>query len=169
MITIDGSFGEGGGQILRSSLALSAITGEPVRIENVRANRSKPGLLRQHLAAFNAVTEICGGHASGAELGSSEISLRPGSIRAGEYAFAVGSAGSANLVLQTVLPVLLHANAPSKVVIQGGTHNPSSPPFDYLTECFFPALREIGHRVDGQLNAYGFYPAGGDAIYTDIA
>ncbi|MEP1144978.1 MAG: RNA 3'-terminal phosphate cyclase [Henriciella sp.] len=164
MITIDGSFGEGGGQILRSSLALSAITGEPVRIENVRANRSKPGLLRQHLTALNAVTEICGGHTTGAELGSSEISFRPGSIRAGEYAFSVGSAGSANLVLQTILPVLLNANEPSTITIEGGTHNPSSPPFDYLSECFFPALRMIGHRVEGQLDAYGFYPAGGGKL-----
>jgi len=168
MITIDGSFGEGGGQILRSSLALSAITGEPVRIENVRANRSKPGLLRQHLTALNAVTEICGGHATGAELGSSEISLRPGTIRAGEYAFSVGSAGSANLVLQTVLPVLLNANEPSTITIEGGTHNPSSPPFDYLSECFFPALRVIGHRVEGQLDAYGFYPAGGGKLTIQV-
>ena len=168
MITIDGSFGEGGGQILRSSLALSAITGEPVRIENVRANRSKPGLLRQHLTALNAVTEICGGHASGAELGSSEITLRPGTVRPGNYLFSVGSAGSANLVLQTVLPVLLHLGQPSKITVQGGTHNPSSPPFDFLTECFFPALRKIGYAVDGHLNAYGFYPAGGGEIVTEV-
>lgn len=168
MITIDGSFGEGGGQILRSSLALSAITGEPVRIENVRAKRSKPGLLRQHLTALNAVTEICGGRATGAELGSSEVSLRPGSVRAGKYAFSVGSAGSANLVLQTVLPVLLHLGEPSTVTVQGGTHNPSSPPFDFLTECFFPVLRKIGYRVDGRLNAYGYYPAGGGEVVAEV-
>jgi RNA 3'-terminal phosphate cyclase (ATP) len=168
MITIDGSFGEGGGQIIRSSLALSAITGEGVHIENVRANRSKTGLLRQHLTALNAITEICGGHASGAELGSSEITLRPGSIKAGNYTFSVGSAGSANLVLQTVLPVLLHAGAPSTVTIQGGTHNPSSPPFEFLNECFFPALRKIGHDVAGKLNAHGFYPAGGGELVVEI-
>lgn len=168
MITIDGSFGEGGGQILRSSLALSAITGEPVRIENVRANRSKPGLLRQHLTAFKAIAEICGGHATGAELGSAEISLRPGSFRPGNYTFSVGSAGSANLVLQTVLPVLLQLGQPSTVTINGGTHNPSSPPFDFLTECFFPALRKMGYCVDGNLNAYGYYPAGGGEIVAEI-
>ena len=168
MITIDGSFGEGGGQILRSSLALSAITGEPVTIENVRANRSKPGLLRQHLTALNAVTEICGGHASGAELGSSEITLRPGTVRPGDYLFSVGSAGSANLVLQTVLPVLLHLGQPSKITVQGGTHNPSSPPSDFLTECFFPALRKIGYSVNGCLNAYGYYPAGGGEIVAEV-
>ena len=168
MIIIDGSFGEGGGQILRSSLALSAITGEPVRIENIRANRSKPGLLRQHLTALNAVTEICGGHTAGAELGSREITLRPGSVRAGEYSFSVGSAGSANLVLQTVLPILLFLGQPSKVTVQGGTHNPSSPPFDFLTECFFPVLRKIGYTVDGGLNSYGYYPAGGGEIFAEI-
>jgi len=168
MITIDGSFGEGGGQILRSSLALSAITGESVKIENVRANRSKPGLLRQHLTALNAVTEICSGHASGAELGSPEITLRPGTVRPGNYLFSVGSAGSANLVLQTVLPVLLHLGEPSTVTVQGGTHNPSSPPFDFLTECFFPAPRKIGYAVDGHLNAYGYYPAGGGEIVTQV-
>ena len=168
MITLDGSMGEGGGQIIRSSLSLSAITGEPVRIQNVRAGRAKPGLLRQHLTALNAVTEICGGHATGAELGSGEVGLRPGTIRPGDYTFSVGSAGSANLVLQTVLPILLQAGAPSTVTIQGGTHNPSSPPFDYLKECFFPALRKIGHRVDGKLNAYGFYPAGGGELKVEI-
>lgn len=168
MITIDGSFGEGGGQILRSSLTLSATTGEPVRIQNVRAGRAKPGLLRQHLTALNAVSEICGGHVSGAELGSSEISLRPGTIRPGDYTFSVGSAGSANLVLQTVLPLLLQAGKPSTVTIQGGTHNPSAPPFDYLLECFFPALRKIGHDVSGKLNAYGFYPAGGGELCVQV-
>jgi RNA 3'-terminal phosphate cyclase (ATP) len=168
MIIIDGSFGEGGGQILRSSLALSAITGEPVKIENVRANRSKPGLLRQHLTALNAIAEICGGHVTGAELGSPEITLRPGSVRAGNYVFSVGSAGSANLVLQTVLPVLMHHGSPSTVTVRGGTHNPSSPPFDFLAECFFPAVRKIGFAVDGALNAYGFYPAGGGEIVANV-
>ena len=168
MITIDGSFGEGGGQIIRSSLSLSAITGEPVRITNVRANRSKPGLLRQHLTALNAVTDICGGRATGAELGSTEITLHPGTVRSGNYVFSVGSAGSANLVLQTVLPILLHLGEPSTVTVQGGTHNPSSPPFDFLTECFFPALRKIGYALDGRLNAYGYYPAGGGEIVVEV-
>ena len=104
MIEIDGAVGEGGGQIIRTSLSLSAITGEPVHIRNVRANRSKPGLLRQHLTALNAVAEICGGKTSGAELGSGEVTLTPGCIRAGKYEYSVGSAGSANLVLQAILP-----------------------------------------------------------------
>lgn len=168
MIEIDGSFGEGGGQVVRTSLSLSAITGEPVRITNVRANRSKPGLLRQHLTALNAIAEICGGRCVGAELGSSEISLYPGSIKPGEYAFSVGSAGSANLVLQTVLPVLLHAKVPSKVTVQGGTHNPASPPADFLLECFLPALKKLGHQAEGNLSAYGFYPAGGGELSVDV-
>ncbi|WP_084418004.1 RNA 3'-terminal phosphate cyclase [Henriciella litoralis] len=168
MITIDGSTGEGGGQILRSSLTLAAATGEAVRVTNIRANRSRPGLLRQHLTALNAITEICGGHVTGGELGSSEITLRPGSVRAGDYHFSVGSAGSANLVLQTVLPALVLAGEPSKVTVQGGTHNPAAPPFDYLQECYFPALRKIGHEVRGELKSYGFYPAGGGELTVEI-
>jgi RNA 3'-terminal phosphate cyclase (ATP) len=168
MITIDGSTGEGGGQILRSSLTLSAATGEAVRVTNIRANRSRPGLLRQHLTALNAIAEICGGHVTGGKLGSREITLRPGSVRAGDYHFSVGSAGSANLVLQTVLPVLVSAGAASKVTVQGGTHNPAAPPFDYLLECYFPALRKIGYVVRGELQSYGFYPAGGGELTVDI-
>jgi RNA 3'-terminal phosphate cyclase (ATP) len=168
MITIDGSTGEGGGQILRSSLSLSAITGEPVRIQNIRANRNRPGLMRQHLTAFLAVADICGGHTTGAEVNSGEISLRPGSIKAGTYEFSIGSAGSANLVLQTVLPVLLHADGPSKVTIKGGTHNMASPPFEFLNESFFPALRQMGFGVEAELKSYGFYPAGGGEIEVTV-
>ena len=168
MITIDGSKGEGGGQVLRSSLALSAISGEGLRMQNIRAGRAKPGLMRQHLTATLAVAEICGGHISGAEIGSTEIGLKPGSIRAGEYNFSVGSAGSANLVLQTVLPMLLHADGPSTVKVSGGTHNMASPPFDFLEESFLPALRAIGHDISIQIHAYGFYPAGGGEIEVSI-
>lgn len=168
MIEVDGAFGEGGGQIIRTSLSLSAITGEPVHVRNVRANRSKPGLLRQHLTALNAVAEICGGKTSGAELGSGEVTLTPGSIRAGKYDFSVGSAGSANLVLQTVLPVLQHAAGLSEVTVQGGTHNSGSPPYPFLEECFFPALRMIGHDVESELVRYGFYPAGGGEIRIHV-
>ena len=168
MITIDGSMGEGGGQVLRSSLSLSAITGESIRIHNIRANRKRPGLMRQHLTACLATQEICNGDVTGAEVGSDEISLRPGNVRAGEYRFSVGTAGSTSLVLQTVLPILLQADGPSTVVISGGTHNPSSPPFDFLDACYLPALRAIGHKVTARLNSYGFYPAGGGEIKIDI-
>lgn len=168
MITIDGSKGEGGGQMIRSSLSLAALTGESVRLQNIRAGRARPGLMRQHLTAANAVAEICGGHLSGAEIGASEISLQPGSIRAGNYSFSIGSAGSANLVLQTVLPLLLHADGPSTVKVSGGTHNSASPPFDFLEECFLPALRRMGHDVSAKINAYGFYPAGGGEIEVSV-
>lgn len=168
MITIDGSKGEGGGQMIRSSLSLAALTGEAVRLQNIRAGRARPGLMRQHLTAAHAVAEICGGHLSGAEIGASEISLQPGSVRAGDYSFSIGSAGSANLVLQTVLPLLLHADGPSTVKVSGGTHNSASPPFDFLEECFLPALRMIGHDVSARINAYGFYPAGGGEIEVSI-
>lgn len=168
MITIDGSAGEGGGQILRSSLALSAITGEAIRITNVRGKRSKPGLLRQHLTALKATTEVCGGKALGAELGSDEISLKPGSIRDGNYDFSVGSAGSAMLVLQTVVPILLHADAPSIVTVSGGTHNMAAPPFDFFKECYEPALRRMGFDIDAEIKSWGFYPAGGGKVVVRI-
>src|SRR5688500_5627223 len=127
MITIDGSEGEGGGQILRTSLALSLVTGQPFRIVNIRAGRKKPGLLRQHLTAVQAAIAIGDAVADGAEIGSQELVFRPEGIRAGEYRFAVGTAGSTTLVLQTVLPALMLANGPSRVVLEGGTHNPFAP------------------------------------------
>ena len=129
-IIIDGSEGEGGGQVLRTSLSLSAITGKPVRIENVRGRRKKPGLFRQHLTAFKAAAEICDARMEGAELGSSEIAFYPGEIKGGEYNFAIGSAGATNLVAQTILPILMHADKASTVTITGGTHNLWAPTFD---------------------------------------
>src|SRR4051794_15478141 len=132
MITIDGSAGEGGGQILRSSLALSLVTGKPFRIVNIRAGRKKPGLLRQHLTAVLAATQVGGAVSDGAEIGSCELVFRPETVRAGEYRFAVGTAGSTPLVLQTVLPALILAAGPSRLTLEGGTHNPLAPPFDFL-------------------------------------
>ncbi|MGP1255637.1 MAG: RNA 3'-terminal phosphate cyclase [Kiloniellales bacterium] len=168
MIIIDGSMGEGGGQVLRSSLSLSAITDQPVRISNVRGKRPRPGLLRQHLTALLAAQQICDGHVSGAELGSREVTFHAGTVRAGEYSFSIGTAGSTSLVLQTVLPILLHADGPSKITLKGGTHNPSSPSFDFLKTAYFPALRAIGYRVDARLSHYGFFPAGGGEIEVEI-
>lgn len=160
MITIDGSFGEGGGQILRTSLSLAAITGTEVRLENLRANREKPGLMRQHLACAKAVAEICGGKLEGAELRSQTITLRPGKICGGEYHFAIGSAGSTILLAQTVLPVLLFADAPSTVTIEGGTYNDKAPAFDFFEEAYLPCLRKMGVEADVELKRVGFYPAG---------
>jgi len=167
-LLIDGSLGEGGGQILRSALALSVALARPVRIVKIRAGRERPGLLRQHLASVRAAAAICGGACAGAELGSSEVTLQPGPVRAGEYAFAVGSAGSALLVLQTVLPPLLFADGPSTLVVEGGTHNPMAPPFEFLQRSFAPRLAELGCGLELELLRPGFYPAGGGRVRARI-
>ena len=161
MIEIDGSRGEGGGQILRTSLALSLVTGKPFRIDNIRAGRKNPGLLRQHLTAVNAATEISQAEVTGAAIGSKELMFAPNSVNSGEYAFAVGTAGSTTLVLQTVLPALLIANGPSRVTLEGGTHNPFAPPFDFLEKSFLPLVNRMGPVVTAKLERPGFYPAGG--------
>ncbi|MCO2329965.1 RNA 3'-terminal phosphate cyclase [Pseudomonas aeruginosa] len=140
LIELDGS--EGGGQILRSALSLSMTSGQPLRIRNIRGRRSRPGLLRQHLTAVRAAAEICAAEVEGAELGSRELAFRPGAIRAGDYAFAIGSAGSCSLVLQTLLPALLAANGESRVRISGGTHNPLAPPADFLRDSWLPLQLE---------------------------
>lgn len=164
MIVVDGSAGEGGGQVFRSSLSLSMVTGEPVQVVRVRANRRQPGLKRQHLTALRAAAEICGATVSGDAPRSTQVTFTPKSIRAGTYAFDVGTAGSATLVLQTVLPALLAADAPSRVEVSGGTHNPWAPPFDYVALVFAPLLRRMGFGLDLVLDRHGFYPAGGGRI-----
>jgi RNA 3'-terminal phosphate cyclase (ATP) len=168
MLTIDGSFGEGGGQILRTALALSLVTGKPFRIENVRAGRKNPGLLRQHLTAVNAAAEISRAEVTGAAIGSRELTFAPGSVVAGDYAFAVGTAGSTTLVLQTVIPALLIASTKSKVILEGGTHNPFAPPFDFLEKAFLPMVNRMGPRVTSELERPGFYPAGGGRMNVTI-
>lgn len=168
MIVIDGSQGEGGGQILRSSLALSLVTGQSCRIEQIRAGRRTPGLLRQHLTATLAAAEIGGAEARGAEIGSSELTFIPGRTRAGDYSFAVGTAGSTSLILQTLLPALMLADQPSSIAIEGGTHNPLAPPYDFLSRAFLPLLSRIGPRVSSELVRYGFYPAGGGRVIYRI-
>lgn len=167
-IIIDGTEGEGGGQVLRTSLSLSAITGKPVRIENVRGRRKKPGLFRQHLTAFKAAVEICDAQMEGAELGSSEIAFHPGKIKGGDYEFSIGSAGATNLVSQTILPILAHADTASDVKISGGTHNQWAPTFDFFDQAFLPLFRKMGGRASAELEAYGFYPAGGGAIRMTV-
>lgn len=168
MLMIDGSFGEGGGQILRSSLSLSMVTGRPFRIEKIRAGRSKPGLLRQHLTATCAAAEICKAEVSGASIGSTVVEFRPGRVTPGEYAFAVGTAGSTTLVAQTILPALLTASAPSRLTFEGGTHNPMAPPFDFLVKSFLPLVNRMGPTVTAVLERPGFYPAGGGRFTVDI-
>jgi RNA 3'-terminal phosphate cyclase (ATP) len=164
MIFVDGSYGEGGGQILRTALALSLVTGRPFRIERIRAGRKTPGLLRQHLTAVRAATEIGSAQVVGAHVGSCELTFTPGEIVPGEYSFAIGTAGSTSLVLQTVLPALLTASGPSVLSLEGGTHNPFAPPFDFLDRAFLPLLNRMGPRVCGELECPGFYPAGGGRV-----
>lgn len=168
MIKIDGSKGEGGGQILRTSLSLSAITGKEILIEKIRAGRETPGLKRQHLTCVRAVAEICSAETSELEVGASTLHFKPGAIKAGNYRFCVGTAGSVTLVAQTVLPVLLMADAPSTVVITGGTHVPFAPTYEFFVETFLPELRRMGAEVAASIESYGFYPAGGGAIKLDI-
>ena len=168
IITIDGSQGEGGGQILRTSVGLAAACGKSIRIERIRAGREKPGLMRQHLTAMKAAAEICDAEMIGAELGSQTLQFQPGNVRPGVYEFRVGTAGSATLVLQTILPALIQADAPSEIAIEGGTHNQWAPPFDYLQRVFLPLLNRMGPTVEAKLERYGFFPAGGGRILVTI-
>ncbi len=161
MIIIDGSKGEGGGQMLRSALSLSMCTGKNVRIENIRAGRRKPGLLRQHLTCVRASQAICNAQVTGDELGSLSVEFSPSAIKAGDYDFAIGSAGSTSLVFQTILPALLMANGESTVTLSGGTHNGMAPSFDFIQACFLKTLAGINIKVDVALKAYGFFPKGG--------
>jgi len=169
MIYIDGSFGEGGGQILRSSLGLALVTGKAFTITNIRANRKKPGLLRQHLTAVNAAAELCGASLVGAAMGSAELRFEPGSVVfGGRYTFSVGTAGSACLVCQAVLPGLLSAAGSSTVTFEGGTHNPWAPPFHFVNATFLPLLWQMGFGVEANLERYGFYPGGGGRFTVSV-
>jgi RNA 3'-terminal phosphate cyclase (ATP) len=168
MIDIDGSFGEGGGQILRTSLALSMVTGQAFRIRNIRAARRKPGLRRQHLAAVNAAAEIAQAKVEGVSLGSRELMFRAESVAAGEYHFAIGTSGSATLVLQTILPALIVAEKSSTLILEGGTHNPHAPPFDFLQNTFLPIINRMGPTVTATLEWPGFYPAGGGRFTVGV-
>ncbi|MFN0057742.1 MAG: RNA 3'-terminal phosphate cyclase [Planctomycetota bacterium] len=168
MITIDGSTGEGGGQILRSALALAVVTGQSFRLVDIRAKRSKPGLMRQHLTAVRAATAISNAKVAGDALGSRELTFEPSRTRGGEYHFAVGTAGSTTLVLQTVLVPLIVANERSRLVLEGGTHNPFAPPFEYLSRVFLPLVTRLGPRIDARLERHGFYPAGGGRLVVEI-
>lgn len=168
MIELDGSAGEGGGQILRSALVLSMVTGQPFRITRIRANRAKPGLMRQHLVAVQAAARVSAAIVTGAELGSSELSFVPGRIAGGDYEFAIGSAGSCTLVLQTLALALLHAPTASRIRISGGTHNEMAPPLHFLQRSYLPLLAAMGAQVEVRLERYGFYPAGGGVITASV-
>jgi RNA 3'-terminal phosphate cyclase (ATP) len=168
MIEIDGSTGEGGGQVLRTSLALSLATGRPFRIEGIRAGRKRPGLLRQHLTGVQAAKQVGNARVEGDHLGSISLTFVPNQVTAGDFSFAIGSAGSATLVLQTVLPPLLLADRPSTVSVEGGTHNPAAPPFDFFDRVFLPSVRRLGPEVEAELVRAGFYPAGGGCVRVTV-
>ena len=168
VIEIDGSVGEGGGQVLRTALSLAAITGQEVSFSNIRARREKPGLKRQHLTCVNAVAEICGAKVSGNEVGSMDLEFAPKEIKGGDYRFDVGTAGSVTLVAQTVIPVLLKADTPSSVTITGGTHVPYAPIWEFFSLAYLPELRRMGARVEAEMECCGFYPAAGGVIKLRI-
>jgi len=164
MIEIDGSHGEGGGQILRTSLALSALTGTPVRINRIRSSRKTPGLKPQHLISAQAAAQICGGRLVGAQPNSTELRFKPGKVRAGRHAFDVGTAGSVSLVLQTLLPPLAFCGNPSRILVKGGTHVAWSPTADYLRDVFLPTVTTMGLRAKLHIRRSGFYPIGGGEV-----
>lgn len=160
--------GEGGGQILRTALALSTVTGTPFRIQNVRARRRNPGLARQHRTAVLAAARVAEAEIDGAEIGSTEVTFRPRAIHCGEHRFSTGGAGSTTLVLQTILPPLLVGSAPSEILLEGGTHNPFAPPFDFVDLTFAPLIGRMGAFLGLELERPGFYPAGGGRFRARI-
>lgn len=167
-IEIDGAMGEGGGQILRTALALSIYTSKPFRITQIRAKRRKPGLLPQHLTAVRAAATISKACTKGDQLRSTTLTFTPNPVQAGDYHFATGTAGSATLVLQTVLYPLLFAQGQSRLTLEGGTHNSHAPPFDFLAAAFLPLLQRMGFQVHIKLQRYGFYPKGGGQLAVTI-
>mmetsp|Transcript_11351 Transcript_11351/g.34743 ORF Transcript_11351/g.34743 Transcript_11351/m.34743 type:complete len:374 (-) Transcript_11351:504-1625(-) len=167
-VDIDGRHGEVGGQIVRSALALSMATGRPFRVKNVRRNRAVEGLQHQHLASVLAAQEICSAEVRGASIGSTDLSFTPGRVHPGEYTFRAGTAGSAVLVFQTLLPALMCAGERSTLVLHGGTHNPYTPTFDFLQTCYLPAVKLLGPSCEALLQRPGFYPDGGGRFRVNI-
>lgn len=169
MIEIDGSEGEGGGQMVRSSLALSMLTGKPFLLDNIRARRKNPGLQRQHLTAVRAAGHICAAGMIGASLHSSRLQFAPGPVQAGSYRFDIGTAGSASLVLQTVLLPLMLAEGHSELTLVGGTHNPLAPPYEFFALAYLPLLHRLGLHASVELVRRGFFPAGGGELRVAVS
>ncbi|MDJ0648037.1 MAG: RNA 3'-terminal phosphate cyclase [Xenococcaceae cyanobacterium MO_188.B19] len=175
MINIDGSWGEGGGQILRTCLSLATITGQSVRIEGIRANRPKPGLAAQHLTSVMAAATLCQAEVRGDILGSKTLEFSPTCPpQAGKYTFDVaqaregGSAGAITLILQTILMPLALANGSSQVILKGGTHVAWSPPVTYIEEVYLPTLKQLGVQAEVNLKAWGWYPRGGGEVEMGV-
>ncbi|MFZ5439039.1 MAG: RNA 3'-terminal phosphate cyclase [Myxococcota bacterium] len=168
MLLIDGSAGEGGGQVLRTALGLSLVTGTAFRIVRIRGGRERPGLLRQHLTCVEAAAKLGTAEVEGAELGSQELVFRPRALQAGTFEFAIGTAGSTTLVLQAVLPALLKAPGPTTLGIEGGTHNSLAPPFEFLERALVPQLEKLGAKVEVTLIRPGFEPAGGGRLEVKV-
>ncbi len=172
LLEIDGNYGEGGGQILRSSLSLSAILRQPIRIKNIRAGREKPGIAAQHLTGVNAVAAITNAEVNGGSLGSQTLTFVPQEIRGGGYTFDVAdirpSAGALSLVFQSIAAPLAHAEVPSTATLRGGTHVPWSPAIHYLQEIFIPMAAKFGFQGSLKLNRWGWYPKGGGEAIASI-
>ncbi|MEM0001186.1 MAG: RNA 3'-terminal phosphate cyclase [Desulfurococcaceae archaeon] len=168
ILRIDGSMGEGGGQILRYALALSALTLKSVEVFNIRAKRSNPGLRPQHLTAVNAIAELTGAEVENAHVGSTRLVFKPRERRCGNFEFNIGTAGSTSLIIQAILPVLLFSNCKSKVTIKGGTDVPLSPPIDYMIRVFSYNIKHFGVSVDIKLQRRGHYPRGGGLVEIHV-
>jgi RNA 3'-terminal phosphate cyclase (ATP) len=168
MIEIDGSYGEAGGQILRTALSLSCVMGKPFRMFNIRKGRIRPGLMPQHLMCVRALALICGASVKGDAVGSTELIFIPSKTGPGEYEFDIGTAGSTSLLLQAILPALVFSKKKSSIILKGGTHVPFSPPFHYLSQVFVPMLRRLGIDLDISVGSFGFYPKGGGKIRAEV-
>jgi len=168
MIEIDGSYREGGGQIVRSAVSLSAVTGKAVHICNIRAGRERPGLRQQHLEGIRAAAEMCGADVTGLRQGSTEIEFLPHAIAGGDYAVDIKTAGSVTLVLQTLVPIALHAKERTQVLVRGGTAVPFSPTIEYVEHILCRFLKHMGVDLNIMTKNHGFYPAGGGEIAACI-
>lgn len=168
MIVIDGSHGEGGGQILRTSMSLSAVLGKPVRVENIRASRPKPGLAPQHMTSIESIARLCDAQVEGLHVGSEEVEFRPGILTGGEFSFDVGTAGSVSLVLQTCLLPAALSKSPVRLSVRGGTDTRWAPPIDFMRLIHIRTLRRMGISCDIEVLSRGFYPEGGGEVVAEI-
>ncbi len=167
-LEIDGAMGEGGGQVLRVSTALSAILGTPIRIQNIRAKRSPPGLRPQHKTAVEALSQMSNASVEGLRVGSTSLSFTPQGLEGGHFSFDTGTAGSVCLVLQSLLPVMAFSQTPSRVEVRGGTNNPFAPAVDYLEEVLLPTVSSMGLHASLRLVRRGFYPQGGGIVVAEV-